>query len=698
MPSLPQGLHSQHGMGMKLFDISRIGKRIAALVAISVLMSILMITSLLVWFQVSESIESRKNGLRATGYVYAAAIADAIAAGDRQQATNVLRSVARVPNMLFAAALDRDNKTLATMGSAVFLKHDVVQEEQGIFAMLSKGALPVAVDIVRGGEVVGRLVLFEDVRNIRSNLYLTLFATMAAALAASLFGAAFAIPLQSRITSPILSLIKAMRQIKDSRQYNTKVDHQADDETGELVATFNQMITEISYRDSALERLAYFDPLTGLANRQHFQKQMEEFLAGTAGSERAAALYLLDLDEFKQINDAFGHTTGDALLMNVAAALKQAIGDQCLLARLGGDEFVIVANGVSTEDEALKRLAPFVAALYQPIRILQQEMWVSTSVGIALIPRDGNSLDLLMRRADLALYSAKHQGPGLVHFFQPSLEAAVKAQAETAQALHHAILNGEFEAHYQPQFDLWSGEVHGFESLIRWRHPQRGLISPAEFIPVAEKTGQICQIGNWILRESCERARKWMDEGHGKLEMSINISVVQLLQADFHTQVEAILRETGFPPRLLCLELTESLFIGKSVSKARTVLENLTSLGVSLALDDFGTGYSSLSYLEKLPFDTIKIDRSFVSGIEHEKSKLSLLTGMISLAHSLGRVIVAEGAETPGEVRLLRELGADIVQGYALSRPQPADQVLTTSRAVSKGYAKNFLGKISQAS
>ncbi|MEQ1524194.1 MAG: hypothetical protein ABL936_23290, partial [Aestuariivirga sp.] len=206
---------------MKLFDISRIGKRIAALVAISVLMSILMITSLLVWFQVSESIESRKNGLRATGYVYAAAIADAIAAGDRQQATNVLRSVARVPNMLFAAALDRDNKTLATMGSAVFLKHDVVQEEQGIFAMLSKGALPVAVDIVRGGEVVGRLVLFEDVRNIRSNLYLTLFATMAAALAASLFGAAFAIPLQSRITSPILSLIKAMRQIKDSRQYNT---------------------------------------------------------------------------------------------------------------------------------------------------------------------------------------------------------------------------------------------------------------------------------------------------------------------------------------------------------------------------------------------------------------------------------------------------------------------------------------------
>ncbi len=679
---------------MKLFAITRIGKRIASLVAISVLISILTITGILVWFQVTESIENKKTALRATGYVYAAAIADPVSNGDRQAAANVLRSIARVPDVLFATALDGKNHALAAMGNATFLQKDLIFESQGVFAMLTKGTLPVAVDIVRGGQTIGRLVLIADVRPLRHKLLLTLMTTALAALVASLFGAAIAIPMQRRITTPILSLIKAMHQIKEARHYATKVDHKADDETGDLVDTFNQMISEIGYRDTALQKMAYFDPLTGLTNRQHFQKQVEECLNPLPGQKHQAALYLLDLDEFKQINDAFGHTMGDALLMGVAAILKKEFAENCILARLGGDEFVIVVDNVLSESEAQAKLAPFIAELYQPINILGQEIRVSTSIGIAMIPRDGNSVDELMRRADLALYSAKRQGPGNVHFFQPAMEAAVKAQAETAQALHLAIINKEFEAHYQPQFDLWTGEVHGFESLIRWRHPERGLISPDQFISVAEKTGLICQMGNWILRESCQRARQWIDEGHGDREISVNISVVQLLQADFHTEVEAILRETGFPPRLLCLELTESLFIGKSVSKARTVLENLTALGVTLALDDFGTGYSSLSYLEKLPFDTIKIDRSFVSGIEAEKSKLSLLTGIISLAHSLGRVIVVEGAETPGEVRLLRELGADIVQGYALSRPlrrtRPWRRPGQSQEAMRKNLAGSF--------
>jgi diguanylate cyclase (GGDEF)-like protein len=667
-------------------------------VAVSVLISILTIAGILAWIQVTESIENKKNSLRATGYVYAAAIANPVSDGDRQAATNVLRSVARVPDVLFATALDSNNRTLATMGNATFLQKDLIIDDQGIVTMLTKGTLPVAVDIVRGGETIGKLVLIADVRTLRNNLFLTLLTTALAALVASLFGAAIAIPMQRRITTPILSLIKAMHQIREARHYTANVDHKADDETGELVDTFNQMISEIGYRDTALQKLAYFDPLTGLTNRQHFQKQIEEFLHAPAGQVRHAALYLLDLDEFKQVNDAFGHTTGDAMLMSVAAILKKEFAENYALARLGGDEFVIVIDNVSSESEAQVKLAPFIAELYQPIKVLDQEMRVSTSIGVVMIPRDGNSADELMRRADLSLYSAKRQGPGNVHFFKPAMEAAVKAQAETAQALHLAIANHEFEAHYQSQFDLRTGNVCGFESLIRWRHPERGLISPDQFIPVAENSGLICQIGNWILRESCERGRAWIDQGHGERKISVNISVVQLPHADFHTEVEAILRETGFPSRLLCLELTESMFIGKSVSKARSVLENLTSLGISLALDDFGTGYSSLSYLEKLPFDTIKIDQSFVGGIEADKSKLQLLTGIISLTHSLGRIIVAEGAETPGEVRLLRELGADIVQGFALSFPLPADQAVAAARIVSKSYAEKFGNRIARAS
>ena len=669
---------------------SRIGRRIARLVAISVLMSMLTITSLLVWFQVRDSIEDRKNGLRATAYVYAAAIADPVAISDAKQVKSVLRSVARVPDILYAAALDSRGQALATMGNATFLQQDIFREEQGTFAMLTKGTLPVAVDIVRGGEPVGRFVLIADVQPVRSKLLWTLLATAMAAIAASIIGAAIAIPLQRRIIGPILSLTMAMRHIKEARQYTTKVDHKADDETGELIDTFNQMIAEISYRDAALEKLAFFDPLTSLPNRQLFQRQFDEIIGRSGGAYLNAALFLLDLDDFKQINDAFGHTAGDALLIRVAAILKKEASDNCKLARLGGDEFVIIAENVSSVNEAQLRLAPLIAALYQPIKIFDHEIYISTSVGVAMIPRDGKSSEELMRRADLALYSAKRRGPGLVHFFQPAMDASVKDRTETAQALHQAIVNKEFETHFQPQFDLKTGEVFGFESLIRWKHPERGFIPPDQFIPVAENTSLIGKIGSWILHDSCSRGRAWLDEGNGEREITVNISVVQLLQADFSKEVKTILRETGFPPYLLCLELTESLFIGKSIGRAQAVLENLKLLGISLALDDFGTGYSSLSYLEKLPFDKIKIDRSFVSGIETDINKRNLLKGMISLAHSLGRIIIAEGAETPGEVSLLRELGADIVQGYALSRPLPADQIISAAQAVSASYADKF--------
>ena len=270
---------------MKFFETSRIGRRITSLVAISMLMSILTITGLLVWFQVTESIENKKSGLRATGYVYASAIADPVASGDRLQATNILRSIARVPDVLFATALDSRSHALATMGNAIFLQGDMILEEQGTLAMLTKGTLPVAVDIVRGGETIGRLVLIADVRPVRSKLLWTLFATVMAAIVASIFGAAIAIPFQRRITTPILSLIKAMRQIKDARHYTTRVEHKADDETGDLVDTFNQMISEISYRDSALEKLAFFDPLTGLPNRQYFQRHIDDVLSKSGGSE-----------------------------------------------------------------------------------------------------------------------------------------------------------------------------------------------------------------------------------------------------------------------------------------------------------------------------------------------------------------------------------------------------------------------------
>jgi diguanylate cyclase (GGDEF)-like protein len=669
---------------MTLFKASRIGQKIAWLVAISVLVSILTIASLLVWFQVNESIASRKSGLQATGYVYAAAIAESVVKGDKAAALSVLSSIARVPAILLAVALDGQNKTLATMGKATILQKDLIVEDQGAVAMLTKGTLPVAVDIVRGGKRVGRLVLIADIRPIRAQLLWTLLATALAAGVASTLGAAIAIPLQRRITTPILSVISAMRHIKTERDYKTKIDHKSDDETGVLVDAFNSMISEINFRDTSLQKLAYFDPLTGLPSRQYFQKQIDDTLAKSEGKDITAALILLDLDDFKQINDSFGHTVGDGLLMSVAAILKQETTSDVKLARIGGDEFVVIVENISSENEAHASIAPFIAALYQPVKILEHEIYVSTSVGVAMIPRDGKSRGELMRRADLALYSAKRRGQGFIHFYQPSMDEVLKENTEIALCLRRAITNNEFETHYQPQLNLHTGKVYGFECLLRWKHPVLGNVPPSKFVPIAESSGLIIEIGKWILRDSCVQACAWLAEGYPPREVSVNVSAAQILRADFVHDVSIILQDTGLPPHLLCLELTESLFIDKSVMKVRQMLDDLRELGVLLALDDFGTGYSSLSYLEKLPFDKLKVDRSFVSGCENDNAKRKILNGIIMLSHSLGMEVVAEGAETQGELSLIRDLGADHVQGYALSRPVPANKALAAAQAITE--------------
>lgn len=667
-----------------------IGQKIAWLVATSVLVSILTIAGLLVWFQVNESIASKKSGLQATGYVYASAIADSVVRGDKANASTVLSSIGRISDIVYAVALDNQDRTLAKMGNATILLSDMILDDQGIVAMLTKGTLPIAVDIVRGGERVGRLVVIADITPIRSQLLWTLLATALAAIIASAVGVAIAVPLQRRITVPIQAVVKAMRHIAREREYTTRVDHKADDETGILVDAFNSMLSEINSRDIALEKLAFFDALTGLPSRQHFQKQMDETLAAYDTAGTTAALILLDLDDFKQVNDAFGHTVGDGLLMSFAALLKQELADNAQLARIGGDEFIIIMQNALTELDVQAKLAPFIASLYQPIRILEHEIYVSASVGVAMIPRDGKSSSELMRHADLALYSAKRQGHGQVHFYQPTMDAAIKENTEIALSLRSAISSDEFNIHYQPQINVETGRVYGFEALLRWTHPLRGDIPPNQFIPVAESSGLISEIGKWVLHGACVQAKAWLDEGHSPREVSVNVSAAQILHADFLHEVHAVLEETALPPHLLCLELTESLFIGKSVEKVRKILESLRDLGVLLALDDFGTGYSSLSYLEKLPFDKLKIDQSFVSGCEMDSAKQSILSGIIMLSHSMGMEVVAEGVENAGELALLRKLGADHVQGFVYSRPLPADEAIAAAKTITLQYARQF--------
>ncbi|MFN3855617.1 MAG: EAL domain-containing protein [Phreatobacter sp.] len=430
-----------------------------------------------------------------------------------------------------------------------------------------------------------------------------------------------------------------------------------------------QDITERKQAQRQLEELAYSDPLTGLANRALFKRQLASVLNTCVRNGAAAALMLIDLDRFKEVNDALGHAAGDELLTRVAIRLRDTLGPQAFIARLGGDEFAVIPQRGDTGQDMLALGERIVSALTGPIDLANGEAFVGATVGVAHLPEDGSTVDDAMRNADLALYMAKESGRGRAMVFAPAYAQAVEQRLDLGRHLRHAVDTGSLHAHYQAQVELATNRVIGFESLLRWTHPERGPISPAEFIPVAESSGLIVDLGLWVLRESCRQAKAWLDQGYPSRSVSVNVSPAQFWNMDFETAVSAVLAETGLPPNLLCLELTESLFLDHSEHRLNRTLSALVGLGVRLALDDFGSGYSSLGYLTRLPFDRLKVDRSFVEGVATRPEKRKLLGGIIALSRGLGLTVVAEGAERQSEVRVLAELGCDIVQGFVFARP-----------------------------
>jgi diguanylate cyclase (GGDEF)-like protein len=673
---------------MSIFEMSRIGRRIVALVLVSVTLSTITLTGSFLWFQLRDSIASRRAAVQATGYVFASAIADQVAVGNQVGILNALRSIRRVPDVRQVIAMDGTGREIASLGTASMLQSDIVDENTGWFSVLTRGWFPVVTEIVKAGKPVGRLLIVADVSNLRNQVAQAAFVTLFTALVAGGLGVAAAVRLQRGISGPIASLTRAMAHIRSARDYSLKVEHESDDETGVLVDAFNGMISEIGYRDESMRRLAHFDPLTGLANRGAFQRHLELVLSDATETNSGAVLFLLDLDQFKSINDSYGHSAGDSLLMDVASRFKAECPDNLFLVRLGGDEFAVVATGIATESDAQSVVAPLVAALLRPVDIFGHQILIGASVGIAMIPRDGNSAADLLRRADLALYQAKREGRGRVVFYRPWLDEDMQSRTALVQDLRQAIGLGQLRATYQPQVNIQTGEVDGFESLLRWRHPIHGDVSPAKFIPIAESNGLICDLGQWILRESCRQARTWIDQGVDVRKMSVNVSIAQIRQVRFELEVEHILLETRLPPSVLCLEVTESLFADTSLERVRSALESLKGVGVKLAIDDFGTGYSSLSYLDGLPFDELKIDRAFVSGIGTNASKHRLLKGMVELSHALDLSVIAEGAETEDEVAVLRAMGVEHVQGYVYSRPVAAADVPAVVQSIKAAYSK----------
>ncbi|MBR0903000.1 EAL domain-containing protein [Bradyrhizobium liaoningense] len=428
-------------------------------------------------------------------------------------------------------------------------------------------------------------------------------------------------------------------------------------------------VTERRRADEKIAHMAHYDALTDLPNRTLFREQIERELAKASDGCQFALLYI-DVDEFKGINDSLGHHVGDELLKAIASRLRGCLTRGDLIARLGGDEFAVIQTGIQSSADVVAFVTRIYEAIRQPYHCLGHQLSTDASIGIALAPQDGSDLDQLIKNADLAMYGAKAEGRRTHRFFEPAMDASAKARLTMEQDLRQALVNGGFEIHYQPLVDLRSGEVSGCEALLRWRHPERGMVSPAEFIPVAEDTGLINELGDWVLRMACNEAATWP----AHVRVAVNVSPVQLKCDTLALRIAGALAASGLDPRRLELEITEAVLI-RDDEAALSILHQLRSIGVRIALDDFGTGYSSLSYLKRFPFDKIKIDRCFVADIAETSGAPVIVQAVVNIAAASSMTTVAEGVETEAQREMLRNLGCTEMQGYLFSAPKPASEV-----------------------
>jgi diguanylate cyclase (GGDEF)-like protein len=439
-------------------------------------------------------------------------------------------------------------------------------------------------------------------------------------------------------------------------------------------------ISTLKAHQRELEQLANYDALTRLPNRMLLSDRLQVAMAQARRSREILAVCYLDLDGFKPINDGHGHDAGDRLLVEMGARLKAAIRAGDTAARLGGDEFVLLLQGLSDRAEAEHTLARILKVVSQPCRIGEQQVAVSASAGVAFFPQEGADADTLLRQADQAMYQAKQEGRNRFHVFDPAHDQRARSRRETIARIAEAIAAGELSLHYQPKVDLRRGRVVGAEALVRWRHPQRGLLPPSEFLPLIDDHGLAARLGEWVIENALRQGERWRAAGLD-LAVSVNISGQHLQQADFAERLARLLAAApGLPPDRFELEVLETAALG-DIQGVSAIMEECRRLGVSLALDDFGTGYSSLTYLKRLPANVLKIDQSFVRNMLRDREDLAIVDGIVGLTEAFRRTVIAEGVESVDHGVMLLQLGCDLAQGYGIAHPMSADALPAWVRA-----------------
>jgi diguanylate cyclase (GGDEF)-like protein len=428
--------------------------------------------------------------------------------------------------------------------------------------------------------------------------------------------------------------------------------------------------SDLKKSDEQIRYLEYYDSLTGLPNRVLFKDRLELAISHAKRNQEMFAVMFIDLDRFKNINDTLGHTVGDLLIKAVASRLKQVIQKDDTISRMGGDEFTLIFVDVKDEKYLVKIAEKIMKVFSEPLIINDHELFITASVGISVYPNDGEDAEILIKNADMAMYRAKEHGKNNYQFFTNGMNEKALKKLEIEKNLRKALEKNEFLLHYQPQIDFVKNRIVACEALIRWNNGTNGLVPPGDFIPLAEETGLIIPIGEWVLKTACLQLKKWHNEGHNELRMAVNISAQQFEQKDLAEIVEKILLETQVDPRYLELELTESAIM-KSIERAAEIMQRLKSKGIRISIDDFGTGFSSLGYLQKFSADILKIDRSFIKNIPDCANDEAIVTAIINMAHLLGLSVIAEGVEREEQLNFLKSRSCDAIQGYLISKPVP---------------------------
>ena len=612
---------------------------------------------------------------------------------DDPQAIRDILVRSEIPSLQAAVVYNANDKIYASHSDRVVTElspglRQALTQENGV--RVADNELQILLPIGEQTDRIGSLYLHVSLQTLRDDLQQRLY--LIAALAVGLLFISFLLAqsLQRYISKPILNLAGLARQIGSSRDYRARSNVVGDDEIASLARSFNHMLDVIEERESArdmaeqalrdsklnlenavqeLQYLANYDSLTELPNRALCMDRITGALQRASRENRKVAVVFLDLDHFKEINDSLGHAVGDDLLKAASQRLLSCLRRGDTLARLGGDEFVIVLEDLQEDMNVVSVMEKIIETFSQPFTVAEYSVTTTVSLGACVYPMDGNDVQTLMRNADAAMYRAKESGRNTYQFYQPEMNALSLRRLSLVNELRAALQQQQFEVHYQPQLRTDDRSILGVEALIRWKHPVLGNVTPAEFIPIAESSGLIIDIGKWVLHSAAGQMVRWHRYGH-RLRVAINLSAVQFRQQDLAEQIAAIAQRYQLPPECLELELTESMLM-RDVEGAIAQMKRLKAMGFRLAIDDFGIGYSSLNYLRKFPLDVLKIDRSFVDEVTRDKDDMAITLAILSMAKTLGLTVVAEGVETQEQYQFLLENGCDEVQGYLFSPPIP---------------------------